>query len=560
MPNSTLEEARLSEECRRQLEVLNTQLRERQRAIEECLHALPAAVLVVNPDGSPYFANHSATAILGPDVMTQSLAEHAGLMVRTYSDQPYPADAIPLRKALTGQTVLVDDIEVRRGGTRIALEVAAAPILDERGQVVQAVAVYHDITDRKNLEREFAQAQKMQAIGLLAGGIAHDFNNLLTAVYGYAQWLEDDLPRSSALQEPVSEIRKAADRAAGLTRHLLAFSRKQILKVEPLNINRVLMDMEPMFRRLLPENIRLDLLFESGGDLVSTDKSQVEQVVLNLVINARDAMPDGGRLLIETGSVDLDAEYVHTHIGVKAGRYVMLAVTDTGVGMDLETKARIFEPFFTTKGVNGTGLGLSTVYGMVKQSGGNVWVYSERHRGTTFKIYLPATFQPAAAETIAPVRAVNGSERVLLVEDDAAIRHLSAGVLRSRGYTVHEAEDGEQAIALIDAVDVRFDLLLTDVVLPGVNGRRVAEHAVRVHPSVKVLYISGYTENAIVHTGMLDPMVAFLSKPFTPTMLVERVRLVLDAPAACSANDVATVHGEHPRLSGMASTFSPQSR
>jgi PAS domain S-box-containing protein len=526
---ATIREARLSEERRHQLDLAHAALRDRHRVIEQFIQALPAAVLVVNRDGSSYYANRLASAILGPDVMKYSLSELSRPMFTTGTDQHYPADRMPLAQALTGQTATVDDVEVRREGQRTALEIAAAPILDDHGQVVQAVAVIQDITDRKNLERDFAQAQKMQAVGLLAGGIAHDFNNSLTAVHGYAHWLHDELPAGSPLQEPVSEIKKAADRAAGLTRHLLAFSRKQILQVEPLDINEVLKEMEPMLRRLLPESIRLEWMFASGGDLVTTDKSQVEQVVLNLVINARDAMPDGGRLVIETASVTFGPDYVRAHVGARDGRHVMLAVTDTGSGMDAATKARIFEPFFTTKGPNGTGLGLSTVYGIVKQSGGNVWVYSELNRGTTFKVYLPVTYEPATRDVAAPSTVTTGSEHILLVEDEASIRQLCANVLRKRGYTVSEASDGEQAIAIAESPGLHFDLLLTDVVLPGANGRRVAERVTQSHPAIKVLYISGYTENAIVHTGVLDPTVNFLPKPFTPTILVERVRQVLDA-------------------------------
>jgi PAS domain S-box-containing protein len=526
---STIRDAQLSEERRQQLDVAHAALRDRNRVIEQFIQALPAAVLVVNRDGSPYYANRRASALLGPDVSKHSLHELKGPMFMTGTDQEYPEERLPLTKALRGETSTVDDVEVRREGQRTVLEVAAAPIEDDRGQVVQAVAVIQDITDRKNLERDFAQAQKMQAIGLLAGGIAHDFNNSLTAVHGYAHWLHDELPGDSPLQEPVSEIKKAADRAAGLTRHLLAFSRKQILQVEPLDITEVLKEMEPMLRRLLPESIRLEWMFASGGDMVTTDKSQVEQVVLNLVINARDAMPDGGRLVIETGAVTFGPDYVRAHVGSRAGRHVMLAVTDTGVGMDATTKARIFEPFFTTKGPNGTGLGLSTVYGIVKQSGGNVWVYSELNRGTTFKVYLPVTYESAAREAAAPAVITTGSEHILLVEDEVSIRQLCASVLRKRGYTVYEAADGEQAIAMAESPEIHVDLLLTDVVLPGANGRRVAERVTQSHPSIKVLYISGYTENAIVHTGVLDPMVNFLPKPFTPTILVERVRQVLDA-------------------------------
>jgi PAS domain S-box-containing protein len=528
---ATVEQARISDERRRQLDAAHAQLAERQRTIDQFIQALPAAVLVVNRDGTPYFANRLATAILGADVLQRSLVELTAPMRVAATDHPYPAERLPLQAALEGRTAVVDDIEVIRDAKRHALEVAAAPILDARGGVVQAVGVIQDITARKTLEREFAQAQKMQAVGLLAGGIAHDFNNLLTAVFGYVQSLQEQLPASDALQEPVRQIRMAAERAAGLTRQLLAFSRKQILQIEPLHLNVVLREMEPLLRRLLPENIEMEWLCRAQDDLVSGDKSQLEQVMLNLVINARDAMPNGGRLVIETAAANLDAHYVISHVGAKLGPHVMLAVTDSGTGMDAMTKARMFEPFFTTKGNRGTGLGLSTVYGIVKQSGGNVWVYSEPNRGTTMKVYLPALSQGTARVPVAPSPTVAGSERILLVEDDPAIRTLCAEVLRNRGYTVDEATDGEQAIAFATRVDFTIHLLVTDVVLPGINGRLVAERLAARHPGLKVLYISGYTENAIVHTGVLDPDVAFLAKPFTPSTLVERVRRVLDEPA-----------------------------
>jgi two-component system cell cycle sensor histidine kinase/response regulator CckA len=528
----TLEGARVSEERRQQLDEAHASLRERQRTVEQFLQALPAAVLVVNPDGTPYYANRLAVAILGPDVMHAPLDEQSAHMFRTATDHPYPIDLLPLRQALDGRTAMVDDVEIHRdGGVRTALEVRAAPILNESGQVVQAVAIVQDVSDRKSLERAFAHAQKMQAVGLLAGGIAHDFNNSLTAVYGYADLLHNELAEDDTLQTAVTEIRKAADRASGLTRHLLAFSRKQILHVEPLSINGVLHELEPMLRQLLPENIRLEWVFESSGHLVTTDRSQVEQVVLNLVINARDAMAEGGRLLIETDIVTLDDDYIRSHVGATPGPHVMLAVSDTGIGMDAATQARIFEPFFTTKGAGGTGLGLSTVYGIVKQSGGNVWVYSEPNRGTTLKVYLPVSEEVPVVVRITPTPSVSGAERILLVEDDPAIRQLCTSMLRQRGYTVDEMTDGESAVAFAESTDVHIDLLVTDVVLPGLNGRRVAERVSALHAGVKVLYISGYTENAIVHTGVLDPLVDFLPKPFTPTMLLERVRLVLDLPA-----------------------------
>ena len=527
----TLREAAISEERRRQLDLAHATLRDRNRVIEQFIQALPAAVLVVNRDGSPYYANRLATALLGPDVLKHTLKQLTSPMFTTGTENPYPAERLPLTRALAGETSTVDDVEVRReGGQKASLEVAAAPILNDSGEVVQVVSVLQDITDRKNLERDFAQAQKMQAVGLLAGGIAHDFNNSLTAVYGYAHWLRDELPADSPLQEPVGEIRKAADRASGLTRHLLAFSRKQILQVEPLDINEVLKEMEPMLRRLLPENIRLEWIFESGGDMVTTDKSQVEQVVLNLVINARDAMPDGGRLVIETAAVVLDIDYVRAHVGARAGRHVMLAVTDTGIGMDAATKARIFEPFFTTKGPNGTGLGLSTVYGIVKQSGGYIWVDSDAGAGTRVRIYLPRAEAPAEVREPRAVtpRVRRGEETLLIVEDEVGVRELIQEWLQAHGYRVLSAGNGLDALEVCAAHHEAIDLVVADVVMPSMGGPALVQHLTPARPGLKVIYMSGYADNALGDRRVLDGATPFLQKPFTLDTLVQKVREVLD--------------------------------
>ena len=367
----------------------------------------------------------------------------------------------------------------------------------------------------------------------MAGGIAHDFNNLLTAIIGYSDLTLRRLPPGDPLRRNVEEIKRAADRAASLTRQLLAFSRKQVLQPKVLDLNTVVAEMHQMLQRLIGADIALRTVLEPALGHVRADPAQLEQVVMNLVLNARDAMPQGGKLLIETANVELDEELARRYVSVQSGPHVMLAVSDTGQGMDEDTCARIFEPFFTTKERGkGTGLGLSTVYGIVKQSGGSIWVYSEVGRGTTFKIYLPRVEEatdallPSAAPTAMPP----GTETVLLVEDDAVVRQMTRGILEMSGYQVLEAAQGSEALLVAEQQGEAIQLLLTDVVLPQMSGRELAKQLTSLHPEVRVLYMSGYTDEAIVHYGVLDEGTAFLEKPFTPDGLLRKVRAVLDAP------------------------------
>ncbi|HNP71117.1 MAG TPA: PAS domain S-box protein [Kouleothrix sp.] len=394
-----------------------------------------------------------------------------------------------------------------------------------------AVTVGRDITDRKRLEAQFLQAQKMESIGQLAGGIAHDFNNLLTAILGNTEMALEVLPPEHTARVDVGEIRKAADRAVGLTRQLLAFARKQIIEPHVIDLNRLILDMDALLRRLLGEDIELATLTGKQLWRVKGDPSQIEQVVINLAVNARDAMPSGGKLMIETANMLLEHDPAERHAGLPPGRYVMLAVTDTGVGMNEETQRRVFEPFFTTKPKGrGTGLGLATCYGIVKQHGGNIWLYSEVDQGTSFKIYLPGIDEPAEdpRPLIVPQELPRGHETILLVEDEAAVRALAARILRAHGYQVIEAAQGREALSIIEArPNTAIDLLLTDVVMPQMGGRMIAEHLQGRYPDLKVLYISGYTDNAIVQHGRLKPGVSFLHKPFTPVALVRKVRDVL---------------------------------
>ena len=396
-----------------------------------------------------------------------------------------------------------------------------------------------DITERKRaeeemraLEEQLRQSQKIEAIGRLAGGIAHDFNNLLTVIKGYSQLSLLDLKESDPLWGNIQEIQKATQRATDLTRHLLAFSRRQILDLKVLDLNSLLRDLDKMLRRIIGEDIELNTLLVNNLGRVKIDPGQIEQVILNLAVNARDAMPSGGKLIIETANVELDEQYAHTHMGVIPSHYVRLSVSDTGLGMSRGVKEKIFEPFFTTKEKGkGTGLGLSTVYGIVKQSGGNIWVYSEPGHGTTFKIYLPRVEEELDAlssrdETDSLPR---GNETILLVEDEPLVRDLAHRFLSEHGYTILEAADGEEALrAAQEHAGKRIHLLLTDVVMPQMGGKELADRLRRLRPSIKVLYTSGYTDEAIVHHGVLDPGTHFLQKPFSPKTLLHKVREVLD--------------------------------
>jgi two-component system cell cycle sensor histidine kinase/response regulator CckA len=382
-------------------------------------------------------------------------------------------------------------------------------------------------------EEQLRQAQKMEAIGRLAGSIAHDFNNLLSVILSYASLMLGEIKAVDPLRADLEAIKKAGEKAAELTTQLLAFSRQQVLLPRVLDLNEVLVESERMLRRLLGEDIELVIHHGRNLSRVRGDPGQVDQVVLNLAINARDAMPDGGKLTIETRDVTLDESYHSEHFEAGVGPHVMLAVSDTGIGMDKQTQARIFEPFFTTKELGkGTGLGLSTVFGIVKQSGGNIWVYSELHAGTTFKIYLPVVEDSDVELPEPPLpTTLDGTETILLVEDQDDVRKVAHAILRKFGYHVIEARNAGEALLSCERHPRTIHLLLTDVVMPQMSGRELAERLLRVRPDMKVLYMSGYTENAIVHHGILDSGIAYLQKPIVPDALARRVREVLDARA-----------------------------
>jgi PAS domain S-box-containing protein len=421
-------------------------------------------------------------------------------------------------------------LAMRRDGTEVAVELAVAPIRLGKSWIFSAFI--RDISERNQLEQQLRQAQKMEAVGRLAGGIAHDFNNLLTAIFGYADLLAEDLPPDSPAQADVKEIRTAANRASALTRQLLAFSRQQVLQPVVLNVNDVVRDLENMLQRVLGEDVELEARFAADLGNARADPGQLEQVIINLAVNARDAMPTGGKLTIETANVDLDEHYAQTHRPVVPGRYVMVAVSDTGIGMDAATQARMFEPFFTTKEPGkGTGLGLATAYGIVKQSGGYIWVYSEVGGGATFKIYLPRVDAPTQAVAApAELGTVAGTETVLLAEDDPLLLPLARDVLKRLGYTVLEARTPADAVAVAQAHGGVIHLLISDVVMPGESGLQLARRLLEVRPNLRVLYISGYSDEAVVRHGLLDPGTTFLQKPFTPAALARKVRELLDAP------------------------------
>jgi two-component system, cell cycle sensor histidine kinase and response regulator CckA len=442
-----------------------------------------------------------------------------------------PEDRVELVAAIHAQGAIRDweiNFRTKTGEVRTCLD--SAEMIEVAGQKC-VITVFKDITEKKIMEKQLRQAQKMEAIGQLSGGIAHDFNNLLGVIIGYGEALEDELPSGGSLHRKCEQIVKAGQRAASLTRQLLAFSRQQVLEPKVLDLNAVVLDLEKMLRRLIGEDIDFKTELSSPLGRIKADQGQIEQVIMNLVVNARDAMPRGGRLTIETSNADVDEDYCRLHPQQKPGPHVLLAVSDTGIGMDAETQARIFDPFFTTKELGkGTGLGLSTVYGVVRQSGGHIWVYSELGRGTTFKIYLPRVAESLKEETQAPdlANSWRGTETILLVEDEDALRELTRSVLVENGYTVLDANGPAAALELARLHPLSIQLILTDVVMPGMDGRALVEKLMPMRPGLRVVYMSGYTGST--HRELLDPGAVLLPKPLTRAVLLRKVREALGTP------------------------------
>ena len=510
---------------------------ERSDMLRTLTEASPLAIVVMDPEGNVRMWNPAAERIFGWTVGEVLGRPAPGIIDDQKIDHRHLHDQVLRGEAFTA----LETQRRRKEGAVIHVSVWTAPLKDVAGKVTGIMEVIGDITERKHLEAQLRQVQKMEAVGQLAGGIAHDFNNLLTAMIGYADMLTSELPKHPAahasgaiagdkILEAVREIRRAAGRAATMTQGLLAFSRSQVLQPTIVDLNAVVEGMQPLLRQLIGENIDLSSFLIPTLSRVKADVSQLEQVIMNLVVNAKDAMPDGGNLTIETANVELDDSYAQHRVPVIPGSYVRLAVSDNGCGINADAKARVFEPFFTTKERGkGTGLGLSTVYGIVKQSGGYVWVYSEVGQGTTFKVYLPIA-QDAAVVRSEPQPAApvpRGTETVLLVEDEEMVRTLVRQVLTWHGYRVLEARNGEEAIKIIERNEP-IDLLLTDVIMPGMNAIELVKLVETKRPKLKVIYMSGYTDHAIVRNGLLAGDVPFLQKPFAPDRLAHKVREVLN--------------------------------
>jgi signal transduction histidine kinase/CheY-like chemotaxis protein len=481
-------------------------------------------------------ANRAACAITGAQSyhgMTCYSMTHHGSKPCGGSEHPCPLAEVKK----TGAPVTVDHVHFDEEGNRRDFEIHAYPMFDAQGKVSHIIEYNLDVTDRKSSEKEKEKlreqlfvSQKMEAVGILAGGIAHDFNNILTTILGYSQILSLKLEQDNPMRDMVEDIFEAAERGSGLVRQLLAFSRKQVMEMKVASLNAIVTDVSRMLERLIGEDIEMRLRLDESIGNIRADIGQIEQVIMNLVINARDAMPNGGRLTIETGQSELDADYTAAHFGVKSGRYAVLSVTDNGKGMSPEEQKNIFEPFFTTKKRGkGTGLGLATVYGIVQQHNGHIYVYSEPAKGTMFKIYLPVAEEAAEKISRKESRTMpSGSETVLVVDDDAAIRRLIRDTLEPLGYNLFESGSGEDALAVLERTKEKIDLVLTDLIMPGINGQELVETVLKDRPEMKSILMSGYTDNIIAQRGILMPGVNFINKPLLPIALANRVREVLD--------------------------------
>lgn len=499
-----------------------------QRKLLTAIEQSSDIVVITDTEGAIQYVNSSFETITGyakEEVIGQTMrilksGEHDETFYKTLWE------TIGSGRVWSGQL-----INKKKDGSLYYENANISPVLDESGHIINYVAVKRDITKERELESQLRQSQKMESVGRLAGGVAHDFNNILTAIIGYTNFALSKIRPEHEIHDDLLQVKAASERAANLTRQLLAFSRKQILQPKIIELNQLILDLDKMVRRLIGEDIEYVTIPSDGLWKVKADPSQLEQVIINLVVNARDAMPAGGKLIIETKNITLDEGYIRTHADTQPGDYVMIAVSDTGTGINENIREKIFEPFFTTKErEKGTGLGLSTVHGIVKQSGGSIFVYSELGQGTTFKIYLPRVYQECDSplEPLEITIPYSGKETILLVEDNDMVRSLVKQALILSGYNVLTASYGSQAIELVERYREPIHLLITDVVMPRMSGKELAEILAAKYGFLKILYMSGYTDNAIVHHGMLDQGINFLQKPFSPQLLLQTVRRLLD--------------------------------
>jgi len=513
-------ESTKSEQARLEVRMLNQDL---ERKVEERTRELTRLAAVFNFSGDAIIGstvdgivrswNPAAERMYG-----YSAAEVIGRPTRILAPPGRPHEIDDYFETLRREetSLQFESIRLRKDGKEFPVSITLTAIKDPSGEVEGFAAVSRDITEQKSMEKQLRQAQKMEAIGQLSGGVAHDFNNLLTVIIGYSEAMEESLDKKNPLYKQCMQIKKAGQSAASLTRQLLAFSRQQVLEPKILEMNPIVLSMEKMLRRLIGEHIDLQTSLHPELCRIKADQGQMEQVIINLAVNARDAMPQGGRLTIQTANVDLDEEFCRRHVPQQPGPYVQLTVSDTGIGMDAATQSHIFEPFFTTKDVGkGTGLGLSTVYGVVRQSKGHIWVYSEPGLGTTFKIYLPSTGEPIRSEKPIDDTAdpLHGTETILLVEDNEQVRELARTLLAEGGYTILVADSPDKAIEIARQYNGPIHLLLTDVIMPRMNGPALAGKLAVLQPEMKVLYMSGYT--GFTHPEILDSDAPHLSKPFT---------------------------------------------
>jgi two-component system, cell cycle sensor histidine kinase and response regulator CckA len=487
------------------------------------------AIIGENLEGVITTWNAAAEKIFGYK-SSEAIGRHAAMLLPLESAGEVAEN---IERAKTGEGFRRESVRICKEGKRVTVSLTVSPIRED-GNIVGISTITRDISDRKKLEDQLRQSQKMEAVGRLAGGIAHDFNNLLSVIVGYTYVLQSSLPEDEILRNSAEQVMSAADKASALTRQLLAFSRKQVLQAEVIDLNDILLGMEKMLPRVIGEDVEVRSIPTPGIKRVKADPGQIEQVIMNLVVNARDAMPNGGKLTIETAEVRFEKHDAAIH-NFRPGDYVLLAVSDTGIGMDADTRAHIFEPFFTTKEAGrGTGLGLATVYGIVHQSDGHIWVYSEPGKGTTFKIYFPATVEAPEPSRISrePQFALTGHETVLLVEDEASLRSLIEQVLDKQGYKLLVATMGEAALELARRHKGPIDILITDVVMPKMGGQQLAEQMKVTHPETKIIFMSGYTNNALLHNESLEEGALFLQKPFTPDVLLRKVREALNLRTA----------------------------